>query len=146
MKLIKFESSHAAEILKNDLNDERFRPSVEISQFVESLVIPKMSFTGVTENLIVASGGIYPIWEGVGEAWFVGSHHLTKNPLSAMRALKRHLQTIMVDHKFHRIQATTLESFPASRRWMQFLGMKEEGIMEKFCPAGRDFIRWARVV
>jgi len=24
--------------------------------------------------------------------------------------------------------------------------MKEEGIMEKFCPAGRDFIRWARVV
>ena len=128
------------------MNDERFRPSVEISQFVESLVIPKMSFTGVTENLIVASGGIYPIWEGVGEAWFVGSHHLTKNPLSAMRALKRHLQTIMVDHKFHRIQATTLESFPASRRWMQFLGMKEEGIMEKFCPYGLDYIRWARVL
>jgi hypothetical protein len=110
------------------------------------MVVPEMSFTGVTENLVIAAGGIYPIWDGVGEAWFLGSHHITNNPLSAMRILKRHLHKIMIDHNFHRIQATTLESYPASRRWMQFLGMKEEGIMEKFCPAGRDFIRWARVV
>ena len=110
------------------------------------MVVPEMSFTGVTENLVIAAGGIYPVWDGVGEAWFLGSHHITNNPLSAMRILKRHLHKIMIDHKFHRIQATTLESYPASRRWMQFLGMKEEGIMEKFCPAGRDFIRWARVV
>ena len=146
MNIINFETDHAHKILEGDLNSDDFRPSVEISQFVEGMVVPEMSFTGVTENLVIAAGGIYPIWDGVGEAWFIGSHYLKDNPLGAVRALKRHLHRIMIDHKFHRIQAVTLKSFQNANRWMQFLEMKEEGMMEKFCPAGRDFIRWARVV
>jgi len=146
MNIINFEIDHAYKILDGKLNDESFRPEIEISQFVVDMVVPKMSFTGVTENTIVAAGGIYPIWDGVGEAWFLGSSNLKHNPLSAVRALKKHLNIIMKKHNFHRIQAMTEERFVNSKRWMGFLGMEEEGLMKKYCPNGRNFIRWAKVV
>ena len=95
MNIINFETTHAHKILEGDLNSEDFRPSIEISQFVEGMVVPEMSFTGVTENLVVAAGGIYPIWDGVGEAWFIGSHNLKDNPLGAVRALMQQLEVLL---------------------------------------------------
>ena len=59
---------------------------------------------------------------------------------------KKHLNIIMKKHNFHRIQAMTEERFVNSKRWMGFLGMEEEGLMKKYCPNGRNFIRWAKVV
>jgi len=53
MNIINFETDHAHKILEGDLNSDDFRPSVEISQFVEGMVVPKMSFTGITENLVL---------------------------------------------------------------------------------------------
>ena len=47
MNIINFETDHAHKILEGDLNSDDFRPSVEISQFVEGMVVPEMSFTGI---------------------------------------------------------------------------------------------------
>jgi len=144
--IIPFESSHAYELLENS-NNESLRPNIEVSQFVEDMVVPDMSFTCVTENRdLIAAGGIYLIWEGVGEAWFLGSNNLLSSPIEAVKSVKRYLNSIMKDFNLHRVQAMTLESENDLKRWMKFLNMKEEGIMNKYCRDGRNFIRWAKVI
>ena len=146
MNLINFEIDHAYKILEGNLNDESFRPEIEVSQFVEGMVVPEMSFTAVTENLVLAAGGVYPIWDGVGEAWFISGENLKDNSIAIVRQVKKHLNSIMKQHNFHRIQAVTEERFINSKRWMGFLGMEQEGLMKKYCPYGRNFIRWAKVI
>jgi hypothetical protein len=95
---------------------------------------------------LIAAGGIYLIWEGVGEAWFLGSNNLLSSPIEAVKSVKRYLNSIMKDFNLHRVQAMTLESENDLKRWMKFLNMKEEGIMNKYCRDGRNFIRWAKVI
>ena len=74
MIIVDFKSDHAKEILGGSVNDEKIRPAIEVSQFVETMVVKNLAFTGVQDGKIIACGGIYPIWNGVGDAWFLGTN------------------------------------------------------------------------
>lgn len=145
MILVPFEGRHAQTILSGQVNDERIRPPFQISQFVENMVVSDMSFTGLVNGTVVGCGGIYPVWEGVGEAWFLGSHLVHKHKAAVTRAVRQHLVGIMEEHNLHRVQAHVMEDWPGARRWIKFLGMEEEGVLRKFSPEGINYISFARV-
>jgi hypothetical protein len=146
MILVDFEEYHARQILDGHVNDERIRPPVQISQFVHRMVVPDMSFSGFVNGQVIACGGIYPVWDGVGEAWFLGSQLIHKHKAAVTKAVKRHLVGIMEEYKLHRVQAHVMEDWPGARRWISFLGMQEEGVLRKFSPEGLNYIQFARVV
>lgn len=146
MDIIDFEANHARLILQGGVHDERIRPSESVDKFVEGMVYPDWAFTGVDKGRVIACAGIFPIWEGVAEAWFLGSQHMYDFDIQITRALVKGLPEWMEKYNLHRVQANVREDWPKARRWAKFLGMEEEGIMRSYTPDKHDFIRFARVV
>ena len=145
MIIVDFESDHAKEILGGSVNDEKIRPPIEVSRFVEPMVVKNMAFTGVLNGKIIACGGIYPIWDGVGEAWFLGTDMVNEKPISVTRTVKNYLDVLMSDNNLHRVQAHIRHDWDRANRWIAFLGMQKEGVVRKFSPDGRDHILFSKV-
>ena len=103
MILVEFEARHARQILDGQVNDDTFRPPIQISQFVDKMVVPDMSFTAVVNGSIVACGGIYPVWSGVGEAWFLGSHLIHKYTKTIVKELRMALWKLISCTGYRRI-------------------------------------------
>jgi len=70
VRLVPFEVAHGEALLAADLNDDRNRPAPEFGNFMPTLVHEGMAFTGIDNGHLVGAAGIFPLWEGVGEAWF----------------------------------------------------------------------------
>ncbi len=145
MIIIDFEADHAKEILGGDVNDEKIRPPIEVSRFVEGMVVKNMAFTGVINGNIVACGGIYPIWDNVGEAWFLGTDHVNQYPVIITKTIRKYLNNLMSLNKLHRVQAHVRSDWDRANRWIKFLGMQKEGVVRKFSPDGRDHILFSKV-
>ena len=46
---------------------------------------------------------------------------------------------------FHRVQAYVKQDWEQAKRWIELVGMQEEGMVRKFSPDGRDHILYAKV-
>ena len=141
MIIVDFKSDHAKEILGGSVNDEKIRPPIEVSQFVENMVVKNLAFTGVQDGKIIACGGIYPIWDGVGDAWFLGTSMIFDHP-----TVKKYLIELMNLNSFHRVQAYVRHDWEDAQRWIKVLGMQVEGVVRKYSPDGRDHILFSRVI
>ena len=145
MIIIDFEADHAKEILNGSVNNEKIRPAIEVSQFVETMVVKNLSFTGVLNGQIIACGGIYPIWDGVGDAWFIGTNMVFNHPIKVTKIVKKYLIELMSGNNFHRVQAYVRHDWEDAQRWIEVLGMQKEGIVRKYSPDGRDHILFSKV-
>ena len=146
MIIIDFQGDHAKSILNGSDNDEKIRPPIEVSRFVEGVVVDDMAFTGVIDGEIIACGGIYPIWENVGEAWFLGTDYVNKYPIIVTKTIRKYLKDLMFNNKLHRVQAHVRSDWDRANRWIEFLGMQKEGVVRKFSPDGRDHILFSKVL
>lgn len=145
MIIVDFEKEHAEELYGGNLNDDKNRPAIMISQFVDKVVVKNLAFTGVLDGKIVASGGIYPMWNGVGEAWFIGSNSILNHPILITKTIKKYLKNLMDLNNFHRVQAFVREDWKEAKRWIEVVGMKQEGTAEKFCAHGINYNLYAKV-
>lgn len=146
MITVDFEADHAKEILGGSVNNEKIRPAIEVSQFVETMVVKNLSFTAVNNGKIICSGGIYPIWDGVGDAWFIGSSIIHDYPITVTKLVKKTLNELMNLNSFHRVQAYVRHDWEDAQRWIKVLGMQVEGVVRKYSPDGRDHILFSRVI
>ena len=101
-----------------------------------------MAFTGVNEGGIIACGGVLPIWKGVGEAWAVTSPLVQKYPLVFAKTMRSKLIEIIIANSFERVQTIVDAEFRVSQRWLERMGFKYEGEMEKYI-SGRTYLRYA---
>ena len=145
MIIVDFEADHAKELYGGDLNNDKNRPPIMISQFVNDVVVKNLAFTGILNGKIVASGGIYPMWDGVGEAWFIGSNSILNHPILITKTIKKYLKDLMDLNNFHRVQAFVREDWNEAQRWIKVLGMKKEGTAHKFCAHGINYNLYAKV-
>ena len=93
---------------------------------------------------VLAMAGIFPLWQGVGEAWSLFT------PEALQHGVAFHLRAVKVlkgffDQGWWRIQTTVRADFETGILWLDRLGFKDEGLMEKYGPDGSDYIRYARV-
>lgn len=145
MITIDFEADHAKELYDGMINDDRNRPAIMISQFVDEVVVKNLSFTAVNNGKIICSGGIYPIWHGVGDAWFVGSNTIYDYPITITKLVKKTLNELMDINNFHRVQAYVRHDWEDAQRWIKVLGMQNEGTVRKYSTDGRDHILFSKV-
>ena len=127
------------------INDDRNRPAIMISQFVDEVVVKNLSFTAVNNGKIICSGGIYPIWHGVGDAWFIGSNIIYDYPITITKLVKKTLDELMDINNFHRVQAYVRHDWEDAQRWIKVLGMQVEGTARKYSTDGRNHILFAKV-
>ena len=118
MRLVPFEIAHGEALLEADLNDDRNRPAPEFGNFMPTLVHEGMAFTGIDNGHLIGAAGIFPLWQGVGEAWFLGASRVGQ---AAMRS-----------------------DWPELKRWARFLGMEHEGHMPMYGANKLDYERYAK--
>jgi len=145
VRIIAFELAHGEALLEDELNDERNRPSAEFGNFMPTMVHEDMAFTGIDNGYLVACAGIYPIWEGVGEAWLLGANRLGKHKTRVAKEVRKGLHRVAEDNGLWRVQAVMRSDWPELARWARFLGMEHEGTMRKFGADGFDYERYAKI-
>ena len=145
MRLVPFEVAHGEALLAADLNDDRNRPAPEFGNFMPTLVHEGMAFTGIDNGHLVGAAGIFPLWEGVGEAWFLGASRVGKHQLRVARLVRKGLLRVADEQGLWRVQAAMRSDWPELARWARFLGMEHEGTMRRYGANGLDYERYARV-
>jgi len=145
VRVVPFEAGHGEALLAGQLNDEKSRPSTGFGQFIPDLVIDGMAFSGIENGHVIASAGVYPMWDGVGEGWFIAADKLEKKHFGVVRELKNGLHQIAKEHQLHRIQAAVRSDWEKAIRLARFLGMEHEGRMRKYSSDGADYERYAWV-
>ncbi len=138
MRLIPFEVLHAEELIAGELSDERNRPSFGV-RAIENLIVPEMSFSGIHYGHLVFSGGIAPLWEGVGEAWILGADRVPQHTVAVARICKRYIYRIAKEQKLHRVQAHMKSDWPELSRWASFLGMQHEGTVRQMTTKKENY-------
>lgn len=102
------------------------------------------SYTMVNSEHVIASGGILPLWKGVGEAWVVSSDLVPKHYMAFVRTVVGQLNKITKDMSLDRVQTTVNVEHAVSIKWVEWMGFEREGLMRKFI-GGQDYYRYARV-
>jgi len=110
-----------------------------------NLEYENLSFTAITDNSFICSGGIVPMWQGVFEGWVIGSNKIWDHPVLAARTIKKGLNQLYLDNNITRLQTAVRADFPMGMKFAKWLGFKNEGLMKKYDMEGKDFYRFARV-
>ena len=88
--------------------------------------------------------GIYPVWPGVGEAWFLPSEDLKKYKKSVVKFVLSKINMRAKEYNLKRIHATINAGIETDARFAQFLGFKIEGRMRNYGLKGEDYYMMAR--
>jgi len=102
------------------------------------------AFTGVNSEKIVACAGIVPMWKGVGEAWAVTSPLVERHGLFFAKEIWKRLNALIEIMELERVQTTVHVKHEKSIKWVERMGFKNEGKMEKYI-GGEDFYRYALI-
>ena len=103
------------------------------------------AWTALVGGEPAACAGVAPLWPGVAEAWSFAGAAIGREALAFHRAVARGLADAERDLRLHRVQAACRADHVRGRRWLALLGFEEEGLMRRYGPEGRCFVRFARV-
>lgn len=105
-----------------------------------------IGYTGMEGDAVLATGGVHPMWEGVGEAWLLVGKEGYEKPTTVAKWTDYLFQHIQEEFGLFRIQASVSALDLTANRYAQWLGFEKEGIMRKYGPDGTDYIRYARLM
>tara|TARA_S200002703_G_scaffold109005_1_gene94789 strand:- start:2081 stop:2521 length:441 start_codon:yes stop_codon:yes gene_type:complete len=145
MRLINYKAEHLEEMLAGDMNELARKSFGVAGDFAETLDVPGLAFTAVDNGHLVASGGVQPLWNGVGEGWFVQSGFFPKKKISIIKLIKENFDDIINENSFFRVQAGVRSDWRQGVRFAEYFGFQHEGIMRKYGPDGQDYHRMARI-
>lgn len=144
-RLVPFDIAHIQLLdLAEDMVDEVFTMPKGIDYLAECASTGD-SFTMICDGRVIACGGVYVLWEGVGQVWLLPSKHLSRYPVAAVRTIKRMLDAMVESHNFHRLQAIISTKLDVGPRWIEMLGFTREGVLGKYTPQGTDYLMYARI-
>ena len=144
IRLIDFEAAHAVELLehyKHRFADWKFADEAWFANMKRA----ERSFSLIDNGNLIVSGGIVPIFEGLGEAWLEPSDKITDYKLRMIKTLRHHIDKITEEDGLRRLQAAVRADFPEAVRFIEFMGFKREGLMEAYGPDGSDYFLYARI-
>lgn len=100
------------------------------------------AYTVRVRSQIMVCGGVAHYWPGVGEAWVVTTDLIPRYPLSFHRTVKRMLRQLCRDMGLQRLQAAVPANHTVSRKWLERLGFRQEGLMPMYGPQGKTYVRY----
>ena len=145
MIMVDYKPEHIESILDGDMSKMARKSFGMAEDIANGLVAPGLAFSGLIDGYVIASAGIKPLWNGVGEGWIVASDKMPNKKLSVINLIKENFDNMIHDNGFVRVQAGVRFDWPEAKRFAEFLGFEHEGIMRKYGPDGQDYYRMARV-
>jgi hypothetical protein len=143
MRVIEYRQEHLKDLIDGDLSSGTGK-QIFVKQYAGSLERPGWSFTVLDHGHLVACVGITEMWEGVGEAWFLGSARINLKARSFARLARSGIyENTAKALGLWRVQAACRADWPEALRFAKFMGFKDEGLMKRYGQNGEDFIRMA---
>jgi len=145
MRIIKFIPEHAEDIIQNTkLSLGTLYPKHDWKDHINK-VAGYDAWTGLDSGHIIGCAGIFPMWEGVGEAWFIGADRIKAHSLSTIKFIKKVFKDKQDEGEYVRLQANVRADWPKAIKFAELVGFKKEGYMKKFGPDGLDYLIMGRI-
>jgi RimJ/RimL family protein N-acetyltransferase len=103
-----------------------------------------MTFTILENDRPIAIVGYTLVWESVAEVWSILDDSICQMPVAFARKMKRLLNHATDVMALKRLQMNVRASDPVSKRFVEFLGFKKEGLMSKYGPDLVDYYLYGR--
>ena len=145
VEIIPFENEHAHYILSQPLNSKFLELRPEHKKYAYFLKRIGMSFTGIVNNIPIAAGGVFPLWDGVAEGWVLGTAEMKKYPITFARVIKHRTEMMCKNNSFKRLQTSVKADCEIAIRFAKWMDFKPEGLMKHYGPDGSDYYRYARI-
>lgn len=102
------------------------------------------AYSAFSDGDLFVISGINILWPGVGEAWAMFGTGYQKHGFFIHRTVIRLLNRLANDFTLERLQAVVLKDHWAGIEWIDRLGLKYEGDMEKYFH-GHTYLRYAKI-
>lgn len=142
MIIVPFQAAHVSQM------SVQTAQQIELIGFCEpdrlSFLENQFSWSGVIDDVVVGSAGLYEIWPGRHYAWALLSDQLNPHQFVRLTRCVRRALDLLPDA---RVEAVVQSDFEMGHRWMRALGFKRETPfpMRRYFPHGGDAILYARV-
>ena len=101
--------------------------------------------TYIRNGEVIGCGGVFPLWEGVGQCWMTASQDYKKHWLSVARYMKTVIDVSFKLFNFHRIQGTTKASYTEGIKFLEWAGFEREGELKGYGVDKENHIMYARL-
>lgn len=139
MIVIEFEPFHA------ELIHVKYEQLGEMPHFIDMMesLNNTYAWSGVEDGQVIACGGMVPLHPGCGDIWALFSDDFKHHKVEALKALKLHIDNLQ-NQGYERLQTTVLSNYKIGKRFVEWLGFKNEGTMRKYID-GVDYDRYAKI-
>ena len=144
-KIVPYDKSHGDDIIEFGMNDKLMEIDASYTENRLDMAIPGLSYTLLVDNIPVLAGGVYPLWDGVAEGWVLSSKRILNYKIKAAGSVKKRLDLICINNNIWRLQTSVKEGFHTGVRFAEWLGLKKEGLMQKYGPDGTNYFRMAKI-
>jgi hypothetical protein len=144
IEIRRFQPGDYETIVRRDFDEITYAALRALTGTAQHLATSGPAFTIVAGDEIMACGGVVKFWEGVGEAWMMGSPLIERYKISFAKRAARLLNWVANDLHLVRLQTVVDAEHTVARTWVERMGFINEGTMKRYL-AGRDFIRYARL-
>ncbi len=135
---MRIESFDASDLVRLDVQDKQKTACIGSAP---DLASGGPAFSVYDGEMLMGCMGIYTLWKGRGLAWALLSRHAGKIISPLTYAARQYFMIA----PFHRIEATVDAGFGSAVRWIELLGFRKEGLMQRYSPEGHDHYLYARV-
>ena len=102
------------------------------------------AYMATHKGQVICAFGCIPLWPGVGECWLLTDVSLPEHRRPFHRVTKLILDSFMSELNLIRLQITVHSENVLAHKWAKVLYFKQEGVLKRFGPDGKDFYMLAR--
>lgn len=130
--IMPYEPEHGRAVIAGT---ERYRwiPSfVDETKWVKGWKDAGPAFTAIEDGKILGCGGAMIYWPGRAEMWLLLGDAFYGKKFSGVKLVYGFLFTLMANHGLTRVEANVVADDGRARRFVEWIGFKEEGTMPKY--------------
>ena len=143
--IIPYTAEHGRFILSQQMNHKLMDKDAQFDGDAMNLVQDHLSFTGMVGKKPIFAAGMKMIWGQVAEGWVIASNDMWKYPLGVAKAIKKDFARVAKKHNIKRVQTAIRKDFAQGKRFAEWLGLENEGLMKHYGFDGTDQYRYARI-
>ena len=138
------------QVTQEDLDYVRQNPFEDAVKGYPYMECPdENTYIAIYESHIVAVGGLYIRWEGVGLLWLMLTADCKKYNfygVLALDAIKEKMEFLISENNLWRAEAVVRVGFHKAIKMIEFLGFRRESTLEKYMPDKTDGYLYVRII